>query len=134
MKIIKSNTDYRDYKYVQLDNNIEVLFVHDEKATVSSVSLSVGCGSYEDPVPGCAHFLEHMLFMGNEKYPDEKYYSFFVSSHNGYCNAYTAGDHTNYYYTIDSNYLEKSLDIFSQFFISPLFSESCLSREMNAVH
>ena len=134
MKIIKSNTDYRDYKYVTLDNNIEVLFVHDEKATVSSVSLSVGCGSYDDPVPGCAHFLEHMLFMGNEKYPDEKYYSFFVSSHNGYCNAYTAGDHTNYYYTIDSNYLEKSLDIFSQFFISPLFSESCLSREMNAVH
>ena len=134
MKIIKSNTDYRDYKYVQLDNNIEVLFVHDEKATVSSVSLSVGCGSFDDPVPGCAHFLEHMLFMGNEKYPDEKYYSSFVSSHNGYCNAYTAGDHTNYYYTIDSNYLEKSLDIFSQFFISPLFSESCLSREMNAVH
>ncbi len=134
MKIIKSNTDYRDYKYVTLDNNIEVLFVHDEKALVSSVSLSVGCGSYEDTEPGCAHFLEHMLFMGNEKYPDEKYYSFFVSSHNGYCNAYTAGDHTNYYYTIDSNYLEKSLDIFSQFFISPLFSESCLSREMNAVN
>ena len=134
MEIIKSNTDYRDYKYVKLDNNIEALFIHDEKAIVSSVSLCVGCGSYDDPVDGCAHFLEHMLFMGNKKYPDEKYYSFFVSSHNGYCNAYTAGDHTNYYYTIDSNYLEKSLDIFSQFFISPLFSESCLSREMNAVH
>jgi insulysin len=134
MDIVKSKTDYRDYKYLELDNNIEVLFVHDEKATVSSVSLSVGCGSYDDPVAGCAHFLEHMLFMGNKKYPDEKYYSSFVNSHNGYCNAYTAGDHTNYYYTIDSNYLEKSLDIFSQFFISPLFDESCLSREMKAVH
>lgn len=134
MDIIKSKTDYRNYKYVKLENNIEALFIHDEKATVSSVSLSVGCGSYEDTIPGCAHFLEHMLFMGNKKYPDEKYYSSFILSHNGYCNAYTAGDHTNYYYTIDSNYLERSLDIFSQFFISPLFDDSCLSREMKAVN
>lgn len=131
---IKANGDYRDYQYYKLENEIEFFFIHDKKALNSAVSLSVNCGSYDDEILGTAHFLEHMLFMGNEKYPDEKYYSSFISTHNGYCNAYTAGDHTNYYYTIDSNYLLESLDIFSNFFICPLFDESCLTREINAVN
>ncbi len=133
MEIIKAKNDYRNYKYFTLENGIEVLLILDNKASTSSVSLSVGCGSFEDNVPGIAHFLEHMLFMGNEKYPDEKYYSSFIGTHGGYSNAYTAGDHTNYYYTIDPNYILKSFDIFSNFFICPLFDQSCLSREMNAV-
>lgn len=133
MQIIKSVSDYRNYSYTILDNQLEFVFIHDPKASTSSVSLSVGTGSYDDTIEGIAHFLEHMLFMGNEKYPNEKYYSDFVNSHNGYCNAYTAGDHTNYFYTIDPNYLLKSLDIFSQFFICPLFDNSCISREMKAV-
>lgn len=36
-----------------------------------------------------AHFLEHMLFMGTEKYPIENAYSSFLSSHGGMSNAYT---------------------------------------------
>ena len=33
-------------------------------------------GSYKDPVklPGLAHFCEHMLFLGTEKYPEEEKY------------------------------------------------------------
>ena len=32
--------------------------------------LQVGAGSWRDPaaVQGCAHFLEHMLFMGSERW------------------------------------------------------------------
>ncbi len=133
MSILKSDNDYRNYDNFILDNGLEVVLIEDKKATLSAVSLCVNCGSYDDEIQGSAHFLEHMLFMGNEKYPDEKYYSFFINSHNGFSNAYTAGDHTNYYYNIDSNYLLESFDVFSNFFISPLFDESCLEREMNAV-
>jgi len=133
MEIIKAANDHRDYTHFLLLNQLEVVFIHDPKASISSVSLSVGTGSYDDEIEGIAHFLEHMLFMGNEKYPEEKYYFTYISSHGGYCNAYTAGDHTNYYYTIESGSLIKSLDIFSGFFICPLFSQSSLDREMNAV-
>ena len=33
-------------------------------------------GSFKDPVelPGLAHFCEHMLFLGTEKYPEEEQY------------------------------------------------------------
>ena len=43
---------------------------------------------------GIAHFLEHMLFMGTEKYPDENEYSKFLAAHGGSSNAYTAAEDT----------------------------------------
>jgi secreted Zn-dependent insulinase-like peptidase len=48
--------------------------------------MEVNVGSFQDPVdiPGLAHFLEHMLFLGTEKYPDEAAYNKFVESHGGY--------------------------------------------------
>ena len=35
--------------------------------------MSIGVGSFSDPddIPGLAHFLEHMVFMGSEKFPEE---------------------------------------------------------------
>jgi len=37
----------------------------------AACGLCVGVGSFSDPpeVQGMAHFLEHMVFMGSEKYP-----------------------------------------------------------------
>ncbi len=134
MEIIKATGDKNIYKYFKLSNNLECVFINDKKASQSAVSLAVGCGSYDEKIDGLAHFLEHMLFMGNEKYKDETDYFNFISIHNGYSNAYTANDHTNYFYTIDSNYLIESFDIFSQFFISPLFLENSINREINAVN
>lgn len=38
---------------------------------------------------GLSHYLEHMLFMGSEKYPDENEYDSFLASHGGSSNAFT---------------------------------------------
>lgn len=130
----KSFTDKRDYKFFKLDNDIDVVLIKDETAQISDVTLSVGTGSFEDTVEGIAHFLEHMLFLGSDKYPDEKFYGNYISNHGGYSNAFTAGDQTCYYYTIASEYLDKSLDIFSRFFIDPRLEASAVDREKNAVN
>lgn len=74
------------------------------------------------------------MFLGTEKYPDETEYSKFLSQHGGSSNAYTAGDHTNYYFDVTPKNLEGALDRFSQFFIAPLFTESATDREVNAVN
>lgn len=80
----------------------QVLLVSDPETDKSSAALDVGVGSLCDPkeVPGLAHFLEHMLFLGTEKYPDENSYSQFISAHGGRSNAYTALENTNYYFDI----------------------------------
>lgn len=61
-------------------------------------------------LPGLAHFLEHMLFMGSKKYPDENDYHKFVSEHAGHTNAYTAEHQTNFYFDIGPEHLTEGLD------------------------
>lgn len=134
--MIKSPNDYRKYKYVRLKNNLECILINDCKTQYSYSSLVVGCGNFDDmdfKTEGLAHSVEHMVFLGNKKYTEPMYFMDFISLHSGQTNAYTAGDHTNYYFSVQSNNLDKSLDIFSQFFISPLFTESMIKKEINSV-
>ena len=71
--------------------------------------------------------------MGSEKYPDETHYSSYLSQHGGSANAFTKEEETNFYFHLDSSALPPALDIFSQFFIAPLFSHSRVQREMHAI-
>lgn len=47
---------------------------------MAACSLTIGVGSFSDPedIPGLAHFLEHMVFMGSEKYPQENGFDEFI--------------------------------------------------------
>ena len=114
---------------------MKVILISDPTLQKSSASMTVSVGSMNDPVDslGLAHFIEHMLFLGTEKYPDEGSYQKFISIHDGLSNAYTTDDRTNYHFEIDSNYLEEALDRFSQFFISPLFKKEIMQREIMVI-
>lgn len=101
----------------------------------AAAAMVVGVGSMSDPpeCQGLAHFLEHLLFMGSEKYPEENAYDSFMSKHGGSDNAYTELEYTVYHFEIPQEYLAKGLDMFAQFFTSPLMLESSVDRELNAV-
>ncbi|MDX5335023.1 MAG: insulinase family protein, partial [Marinobacter sp.] len=83
---------------------------------------------------GLAHFLEHMLFLGTEKYPDPGEYQQFIRSHGGSHNAFTAFADTNYFFDVEAEFLEPALDRFAQQFSHPLFTPELVDRERNAVH
>jgi insulysin len=119
-----------------LKNNIKYVLVEDENITNSYVSVCVNVGSFNNPkeYQGLAHFLEHMLFLGSKKYPDEYYYADKISKNGGSSNAYTSYYKTVYYFNVLNNNLVEILDIFSRFFIDPLFNESSVLREVNAVN
>lgn len=87
-----------------------------------------------DELPGLAHFLEHMLFLGTEKYPEEDAYRKFIHEHGGSCNAFTSYEFTNFHFEVSPAHLVEALDHFAQFFISPLFTISATDRELNAVN
>ena len=65
-----------------------------------AVAMAVGVGSFDegpDQDPhGLAHLLEHMLFMGSEKYPTENAYDDYLAKNGGYSNAYTEAECTVY--------------------------------------
>jgi len=117
-----------------LSNKLRVFVISDQTISIDAVALTVGVGHFQDPILGLAHFLEHMLFMGSTKYPDEKEFFKFITNNGGISNAYTASDHTCYYYTINSDKLFEALDIFGNFFISPLLKSDAVEREREAVN
>ncbi|KYN03878.1 Nardilysin [Cyphomyrmex costatus] len=105
----------------------------DEKK--AACGLCVGVGSFSDPseVPGMAHFLEHMVFMGSEKYPQENDFDAFISKRGGFTNASTECEHTTFYFDIQEKHLLSALDRFAQFFIKPLMKKDAITREREAV-
>lgn len=133
--IVKSSQDQREYRGLELTNGLKVLLVSDSTTDKSAAALDVNAGHLMDPwdLPGTAHFCEHMLFLGTDKYPSENEYSKFISAHAGTTNAYTAADHTNYHFDVKPDQLEGALDRFVQFFLAPQFTESATEREVCAV-
>merc|ERR1711892_1382369 len=134
--IAKSEEDKRCYRGLELDNGLKVLLISDSQTDKSAAAMDVHIGYMSDPSesPGLAHFCEHMLFLGTEKFPDEDEYSKYLSQHGGSFNAFTSSDHTNYYFDVAPDNLVGALDRFSQFFLCPLFTESATEREVNAVN
>ncbi|PYH38592.1 uncharacterized protein BO87DRAFT_442857 [Aspergillus neoniger CBS 115656] len=151
--------DNRSYRVIQLLNQLEVLLIHDPDTDKAAAAMDVNVGSFSDPddLPGTAHAVEHLCFMGTKKYPEETEYSTYLAKYGGSSNAYTASTSTNYYFELSasstSNISESSaskkgpnvsisknksplygaLDRFSQFFIQPLFLADTLDRELRAV-
>lgn len=132
---VQSQNDRYAYRLLTLENEMPVLLISDPDAPKAAASLSVNVGSGDNPPgrEGLAHFLEHMLFLGTEKYPDAAEYEEFVTEHGGNRNAYTSFQETNYFFDVNAPHLAEALDRFAQFFIAPSFDAQYVDREKNAV-
>ncbi|XP_062117724.1 insulin-degrading enzyme-like 1, peroxisomal isoform X1 [Humulus lupulus] len=134
-EIVKARTDKREYRRIVLPNSLQVLLISDPDTDKCAASMDVRIGSFCDPdgLEGLAHFLEHMLFYASEKYPLEDSYSKYITEHGGSTNAFTASEHTNYYFDVNADCFEEAVDRFAQFFIKPLMSADATTREIKAV-
>lgn len=131
------NPELKDRKTLKLRlaNGLEALIISDPLADQSAASLAVGVGSWSDPLEyaGMAHFCEHMLFMGTEKYPSVNEFFTNVADYAGQTNAFTAPNRTVYMFSAQTSGFLSLLDRFAHFFIDPLFNPSFLMREMHNV-
>jgi len=134
-EVVQSPNDGNRYRLLTLENDLQVLLISDPDSPKAAASLDVKVGSGDNPPGrgGLAHFLEHMLFLGTDKYPDAAEYEQYITEHGGTRNAYTSFEHTNYFFDIDASYLPEALDRFAQFFIAPRFDAQYVEREKNAV-
>ncbi|KAF0041617.1 hypothetical protein F2P81_005149 [Scophthalmus maximus] len=104
-----------------------------EKQAAAALCISVGSFSDPDDLPGLAHFLEHMVFMGSEKYPAENGFDAFLKKHGGSDNASTDCERTIFQFDVQRKYFREALDRWAQFFICPLMIEDAIDREVEAV-
>ena len=134
--INKSPNDERTYAAVTLDNGLQVLMVSDQETEKSAAALSVGVGAFSDPMDfqGMAHYLEHMLFMGSESFPEPDGYMNFAAENGGSSNAYTSSEITNYMITIENSAFAEALHRLSEFFAAPILDPGYIQKEKNAVN
>ena len=68
-KLEKPLLDNRTYRVIKLPNQLEALLIHDADTDKASASMDVAVGSFCDSedMPGIAHAVEHLLFMGTKK-------------------------------------------------------------------
>ena len=61
--------DNRSYRVIRLTNKLEALLVHDPDTDKAGAAVNVNVGSFSDndDMPGMAHAVEHLLFMGTKK-------------------------------------------------------------------
>lgn len=129
-------SEKRQVLKIALPNGLRVFLLSDPSLQESAGAISVGVGSWDDPTEhsGMAHFVEHLLFLGTEAYPDESDFMKYIQMRGGDCNASTSRDRSLYGFSIQSEWFEGALDRFSHLFIDPLFTKSAVEREVHAVH
>ncbi|MDR3237453.1 MAG: insulinase family protein [Spirochaetia bacterium] len=120
-------------KYVQ-PNGLRVIL----EPVSSSVSVSAGLwltrGSRNEKSDeyGYAHFVEHMLFEGTQKY-SVKELAKMVDRVGGQHNAATDREYTCYYINIMADHLDMAVDILSEMYYHPLFDAKELEKEKNVI-
>lgn len=134
--ITKSPNDKRQYQVIRLANQLQVLLVSDPDLKNSAASLSVPIGSMHNPDSqlGLAHYLEHMLFLGSERYPVINEYSKFMSQNGGYTNAYTAQDSTVYGFEVNDSAFPEALDRLADVMRAPSLDKKYADKERHTVN
>ncbi|HPS58279.1 MAG TPA: pitrilysin family protein [Spirochaetota bacterium] len=120
-------------KYKQ-ENGLTVLLEPVTGVVSVSVGLWINKGSRDERPDqyGYAHFVEHMLFKGTEKY-SAKEIAQSVDRVGGQHNAATNREYTCYYINVVSDYLELALDILSDMYHNSLFDSAELDKEKNVI-
>ena len=77
---------------------------------------------------GISHFLEHMMFRGNQKYPDSISLNMEFENIGRDLRASTLGEYTQYGFSPHISQLDKGMQLFAEFFSSPTFPEIELER------
>lgn len=118
-----------------LPNGLKVVTIPYESPGLAAFYLVVRVGSREEVEPGktgFAHFFEHMMFRGTEKYSKEKY-SDILKSTGASANANTSLDRTVYHMTGNAAKLEVMFDLEADRFQKLKYSVQDFKTEAGAV-
>ncbi|MCC6549270.1 MAG: insulinase family protein [Ignavibacteriaceae bacterium] len=126
------------YKYENftLDNGLKAILIPMKGSGIIAYYSVVRTGSRDEWEPGksgFAHFFEHMMFRGTEKYPADMYDSI-VTSIGADANAYTSSDLTVYHMKFASEDLETVMSIESDRFQFLRYTLEQFQTEAGAVY
>lgn len=119
-----------------LDNGLKVVLIPMSSNGLVAYWTIVRTGArdeFEAGRTGFAHFFEHMMFRGTEKYPSTAYDDM-VTKIGADANAFTSDDLTAYYLNIAAEDLETVMEIESDRFLNLSYAEELFQTEAGAVY
>lgn len=121
------------FKYRE-SNGLTVILEPVEGVVSISAGLWVRVGSRHERVDqyGYAHFVEHMLFKGTERY-SARDIARLVDRVGGQHNAATNREYTCYYINVVSDYLDLALEILGDMYLNSVFDPVELDKEKNVI-
>jgi zinc protease len=118
-----------------LDNGLRVVVAPMDSPGLMAYYIVVRTGSRNEVEPGLsgfAHFFEHMMFRGTDRYPAEKYNEI-LKRIGADSNAFTTDDWTCYHITASASALETVMEIESDRFQNLKYTVEAFQKEAGAV-
>ena len=122
------------YEKITLGNGVRIVFEPMDGVRSTAIGIWVGAGSrYERAAEnGAAHFIEHMLFKGTDKYTAAELAEQ-MDGIGGQINAFTTREATCYYARVLDEHLETAFDILSGMFFDSLIAEDDVRNERGVI-
>ncbi len=117
-----------------LDNGMQVVVVSNHRVPVVThmVWYKVGSADEGPGESGIAHFLEHLMFKGTERFPGGTF-STLVAQNGGQQNAFTSYDYTGYFQTVARDRLELMMEMEADRMTNLTLSETDVVTEREVV-
>lgn len=124
-----------NYNIHTLSNGLTVITVPMADNPTATVLVMVEAGSkYEtEDISGLSHFIEHMCFKGTANRPKAAQISEELDGIGAHYNAFTSQEFTGYYAKAHKRHLVKLIDVVSDLYLNPLFSEAEIEREKGVI-
>jgi predicted Zn-dependent peptidase len=103
------------------------------RALTALVAFDAGARTERAEENGMAHFLEHLVFKGGEKYPNYRDVNETAERMGGVLNAYTSHDLVAFHITVRAESAPKAIDLLSDFVARPKLDAEELDRERGVV-
>lgn len=116
---------------VTLPGGLQLGFIALPTGSQAAALVRVHAGAHDAPVqyPGLAHFLEHLLFLGSEAYPQDRSLMPFVQGCGGQLNASTRERHTDYFFQVPADAFGEALKRLLDMLARPLLDPAAQLRE-----
>ncbi len=122
------------FELKRLSSGLEVVLVPMEtEALTVLVMIRAGSKDEFEGKWGVAHFLEHFVFKGTNKYPKVNDITKVIDGIGGRQNAFTWTDFTGFWVKVAKDQMEKGLDVVSQLVCEPLLPEGELAKEKGTI-
>lgn len=124
------------FQHLTLSNGLRVRLCHAPHLKRCAAVVRVQAGSHDAPLayPGLAHFLEHLFFLGTERFPVEDGLMRFVQRQGGQLNASTRERHTDFFFEVPPTALPGALERLCDMLANPLLTLERQRAEREVIH